>query len=1165
MPKNRVVFVTVCSFDIDIPHCLHWLKFSVTTNTTLIERGVWKREGNGLEMTGSGTRTEKKASTSRGNLAKARSKSMRLEHVLRSRQHVASSVYGREREMKTLQEAFDRAADPQKPSFELVVIRGPSGCGKSFLVKELMEWVREERPDVDVQYGQGKYDLLTNNEPFAAIAEASNDLCQEVRNHGKIPKFQAALRDAASEQERIGMLVNAIPGLQEILGKETRQEQYFSTLSQAFTRFKQLWRTLLQAFSTSSDVTVLFIDDVQWADTGSIDLIQSLKALGASKARRILVICAYRDDEHLEKGTRDRLHWCFSLGHGDKQESKEMENESEKETKGGETIVIELSNLDKNGTAAMVNGLLFGPHAEIKEKTRELSDAVYAHTGGNAFFAVHYLDFLTSEDILQTTDLGLSWQWDMTKITDKDSMPRTVGELLSKIISRLPLNAQHMLITAAHIGHQFSSKVLEREDLYVLKSDEGSVRKPTSSWRDRKYYASNALYRDEVRKVLDEAVEEGLVVRKGKRVFQFPHDQIQKALYSMLSEKPKEQELLHYKIGWTVHNLVSASEIPDNAPSLAFTKDEESRGEAGNLFMAVDNLNLGASYIACAEERMQVIQLNYGASQMALQKSALVGAVKYVRSAISLLEEDSWTNHYNVCLSLYSLAAKLEHSTGNYVRSSIFIREIHDNGRSVVDRLPAFFAEIDVLGSRGDLQAALHLGLAVLSRLGVRIPERPNVIHVLRELMRSSRLMKKCKRTGFVNLPTMKDPIKKAAMEVLASMWLYSFMLGSKFEKMFAVVGLRMASMSCQYGLSEHAPYALVAFASIENTLGKFEAAYETAKIGVQLLDTIDGAYDLASRTWLPAFSIIVPWAGQPLEDARSNFLRSYHVGVSLGDLEFAYLSGICNVGSSYFIGDSPLDVLKADLERYIMEMEEFQVNIPKWIALSMWEPLRALVGKYGEDEAHTVDITLLNEMKAEQNENVLLTRGTNQVAANLVMSSIGRSESLEEDRKLVHMIESNLAAVHNHFSVIYSAFVLAIACFDLVSNTNLKQYRKKGRKLARRMEGWHKKGAVCAGPLALFLKAECARDSMLKKGKAMSSSEASAVEKAYLDAVKASQERGSICIYVEALSYERLAELMDEKETTVYLAKATETYSRWGAQAKVDRLRIKIYGTDET
>ena len=1053
-----------------------------------------------------------------------------------TRQARSFTVFGRDRETKALQDAFDRASDPTNPSFEQVVIRGSSGCGKSCLVSGLMKWAREERSGVDVQYGEGKSSQLTNNEPFAAIADACNDLCQEIRNHNKMERFQAVLQDMTSQREAINMLMKAIPGLRDVVGQEDPlAEQRFFTLSQAFTRFKQLWRNLVLAFSSLADVTVLFIDDVQWADHGSLDLMHSLNVLGLSEARRILVICAYRDDENLDKATRERLQWSFSLG-----DHKEQ------------TTDIEVANLDIDGTAAMVNGLLFGPNVETKPKTRELSDAVYADTGGNPFFAVRYLDYLVTENVLQASNGGLSWQWDMAKISDKETMPRTVGELLSKNISRLPLGTQQMLITAAHIGHQFSSKVLEREDLYALKGDEGSVSKPTSSaWRDRKYYASNALYRDEVRKILDEAVEEGLVVKKGKFLFQFPHDQIQKALYSMLSEKPKEQELLHYKIGWTVHNLISASEIPDNAPSLAFTKAEESRGEVGNLFMVVDNLNLGASYIMSTEERMEVVNLNYEASQMALQKSALVGAVKYARSGISLLEDDSWKTHYKECLSLYSLAAKLEHSTGNYVRSSIFIREIQSNGRTVVDQLPAFFTEIDVLGSRGDLEAALHLGLAVLNRLGVRLSTRPSYFRVGFELMRASRLMKKSKEVGFLRLPLMKDPVQKAALQVLASVWFSAFMLGTKYENLYAVASLRMASLSCQHGLSVHAPYALVGFAILQSSLGNFEGANDTANIALQLVDSIDGAYELAPRTWLPVSGMIFPWVSQSLRQVHSEFLRSYHLSLSHGDLESAYYGIVDHVGSAFHLGMIPLETLESQCIKYVREMEEFQINMPKWMVSTFFVSLRDLLGKDRSSQSFQVE-AWMNEMKVQQNVNVVFFAKLGSMIARLVMQT-GSADDKDDYIETVSFVGAKQGLLFYHFSRMLAAFYYGLACFELAHQK--AKFARHGRKMVKQIADWHKGGAKMAGSMSLLLQAEALRYSSRTK-----TTTTSAVEKAYLDAAKAAASDDGKCTYAEARCYEMLSNLpgADPKTRAQHKEKAIDVYTKWGAQAKVDQLRLQ-------
>ena len=113
----------------------------------------------------------------------------RLFDVLRNRGG-PTKVYGRDEELGLVQNAFDRVVQDDSNSSEVVLVRGPSGCGKSAVIKAFQQWTKDERGDaVTTFFGSGKYDQLVNNEPFAAIIAASNELCENVLDT-RSPKFK---------------------------------------------------------------------------------------------------------------------------------------------------------------------------------------------------------------------------------------------------------------------------------------------------------------------------------------------------------------------------------------------------------------------------------------------------------------------------------------------------------------------------------------------------------------------------------------------------------------------------------------------------------------------------------------------------------------------------------------------------------------------------------------------------------------------------------------------------------------------------------------------------------------------------------------------------------------------------------------------------------------
>ena len=229
----------------------------------------------------------------------------RLFDVLRNRGG-STKVYGRDEELGALKVAFDRVAKDDSLSSEVLLIHGPSGCGKLAIVKALQQWRKDECGNtVKTFFGTGKYDQLVNNEPFAAIVTASNELYESVlkTRPNTVKRFNDRFKSIVDGDATV--LSNAIPALTELLRVESNnskntktvtrgQTQDMASATQAFTRFKQLWRSMLLAIACCTNVVVFFLDNVQWADANSLNLIHTMTK--TTTTRNILFVCAFRDD-----------------------------------------------------------------------------------------------------------------------------------------------------------------------------------------------------------------------------------------------------------------------------------------------------------------------------------------------------------------------------------------------------------------------------------------------------------------------------------------------------------------------------------------------------------------------------------------------------------------------------------------------------------------------------------------------------------------------------------------------------------------------------------------------------------------------------------------------------------------------------------------------------
>ena len=1132
--------------------------------------------------------------------------SPRLFDILRTRSTTTSTstVYGSDEELGLIQDALERVSETESISSEIVLVHGRSGCGKSSIIKALQQWTKEERDDLNVYFGSGKYDQLVNNEPFAAIVAASNELCRSIDGSIAV-RFAKVFR--AMTGGDTAMLCNAIPNLSRLLAKADKQTAMeglqngnnatlgaateeqpktteFEATSLAFTRFKQLWQLLLLAIASCSEATVLFLDDVQWADPSSIDLIHSLTKI--TRARNILIVCAFRDDATVEKAQLDRIRWCFSLEDSLSNSFSVSTSTQRRLSTCDSTKLtlpltdVSLTNLDASGMKELVTGLLYG-HTGNEETSEgnnsndntimdmqrisDLSNIVLTHTDGNPFFVLHYLDYLTRVRLLRTTDdNGISWEWDLQAIDNQDSVPHSTTQLLRQVISDLPREIREVLVAASHVGFRFPSALFQQQTLvdYILGNNAG---RNTSSRREESIPTSvgkkDRAHKMDIESILESAVEEGLLESVGNKEYVFPHDQIQQAFYSTMTDRPQEQEQLHFKIGMALLEMIEQEQnkgksSDDNTMQTGRTSVSSDTDTV--LFVAVDNINKGERQVLNPEMRIGLAQLNYDAARAAMSKAAMEGALAYVRAALSLLGPNRWSTQYTLSLNVCTLAVELEHATGNHLRCRSMLDEIQAEGQTVFDKLPSYFTEIEALASDRKVDEAIKLGIKVLGLLGERVPAKPGILRVVLELRTTTKLMNKAKEAGFMSLPKMADPSKMAVLKIVGKIIVLSVMSGSKYKNFSGVLFLRLGAMCCLHGLSPHLPLSVQSYAAVQCSLGQFEECREFTMLASDLLNSIEGIGCNEAEAMAGKHALLSPWwEGVSLADAQPEFPRCYHKAMSYGNVSLAFICG-CHHMVCALIRGTPIPELDKDFERYIDGMDQFQMNHTKIVALGYWRMARSLSGR--DDRTCAGDSLAVTHLYREleslpQTEFMICSGIAFQILPRILLGTFGADETLEEDKKMLTVLMNDPEAVGIYFSRTFLDLALALGCMVLHKKTGKWKYKRSGWKVFQWLEKLHgKKASIAMGPYRLIRAEQMAVEGDKHSWES--------IQAEYIDAVEQSRRHGGFAA-VEGYAFERLAVLAaghDDHDTSqMYYRQALTTYENWGASEKVKQLLIVL------
>ena len=170
----------------------------------------------------------------------------------------------------------------------MVLVSGYSGIGKTSLIKEVYKPLTCRKG----YFIQGKYDQLQQNKPYSALIEAFQNLIRQVLAEPelKLNQLKQALQLAIGNQSHV--LIALIPGLERLIGTQPSLE---NSSTEAQTQLMFVFKRFVQVFRQAEHPLVIFLDDLQWADDASLQLLQCL--LTDTESRYLMVIGAYRSNE----------------------------------------------------------------------------------------------------------------------------------------------------------------------------------------------------------------------------------------------------------------------------------------------------------------------------------------------------------------------------------------------------------------------------------------------------------------------------------------------------------------------------------------------------------------------------------------------------------------------------------------------------------------------------------------------------------------------------------------------------------------------------------------------------------------------------------------------------------------------------------------------------
>lgn len=335
-------------------------------------------------------------------------------------------MLGREQEKHDLLDVYQRVCGGQ---FGIAFISGHSGIGKSRLIEAL------ELPII-TRHGHfvsGKYNQFSTHQPYSALAQAIGKLIRQiiVEDDAQLALWKQRVLEKIGTNGQL--LINIIPEIAFLIGPQPSDTPLPPL--EAKKQFHALFCRFLGALANIQSPLVLFIDDLQWCDDATLDILENISA-NPTHYPYLFLIVAYRSNEI------SAAHRIYSI-----KNSLVYQNYP--------FLHINLKPLDKT----TVHDLLANMLNTYASRVQEITEFLYPVTGGNPLLIYESLRWLHEQGGLFLNENGQQWHWQISTLHHLH-LPDTARSLFLEKLKQLPKKTQTLLAMAALWGNRFEAQDL---------------------------------------------------------------------------------------------------------------------------------------------------------------------------------------------------------------------------------------------------------------------------------------------------------------------------------------------------------------------------------------------------------------------------------------------------------------------------------------------------------------------------------------------------------------------------------------------------------------------------------------------------------------------------------------------------------------------------------
>lgn len=767
--------------------------------------------------------------------------------------NIPQKLYGREIEVEQIMSAMTRITRGA------LLVSGYPGIGKTSLVNELHKPIVRQHG----YFVSGKFEQFQQKTPYFALIQALRKLIRQLLGEGKksIDTWRSSLLKALNPNAQL--IIDVIPEVELLLGKQPPVPAL--PPSESRSRFELVFFDFVRTFANQDHPLVVFLDDMQWMDLATLDLLKQL--LRDESLQYFLLIGTYRDNE-VQQG-----HPLLEL--------LEELNKNHVPLEKLAVKPLELVSVKKLIADTLSTNSGIDPLAEL----------VLEKTGGNPFFVNTFLRMLYDEKYLTFDNQRGEWTWDMSALKQLTVTENVVDLVVSKI-NKLPEETQEFLKLAACVGNQF--------DLQSLSVLTGKSLTETA-------------------KILWPALQDNLIIPlsegyklimadvdyAGTRqtiLYKFSHDRIQQAANSLLTEGQKK-----------IIDIKLARLLLENTPKEEL--DEK-------LFEIVNHYNASLELVTNAKEKFEIAELNLKAAYKAKSAIAYESAENYFKTSINLLGESAWDDHYSLMLEAYIGYAECMHLAGKFSEADELFTKLMERSKTKLDRARIAMLQTLSYTVQQKYDKAIRCGINGLNILGIEISYDVNVYSVIKELIKVKFTLRNTRPEDVFKLPILTDPEKVIIQEFFERVAVAAYLIN---PFLIAVIALRGITFCMKYGYCPSNSMQFLMYATMQIAgFGNYNLALEYGKVALTICDKFD---DLRVRTiiYFVANILIRPWK-LPYKECFVLMNKAHQLGRQSGELLYTCYAAALIPQMMLIQGDD-LDEIDDKL-KHVAPVPEFTNNI---------------------------------------------------------------------------------------------------------------------------------------------------------------------------------------------------------------------------------------------